>query len=61
MVPSCRMSKNNVNAGGPLNRGIAPNAHAAVTLNFPRAFSWSHHNYMHDTDTHTYKNECTAQ
>ena len=22
--------------GGPLNRGIAPNAHAAVTLNFPR-------------------------
>ena len=22
--------------GGPLNRGVAPNTHAAVTLNFPR-------------------------
>ena len=46
---------------GPLNRGIAPNAHAAVTLNFPRAISRSHHNHMHDTDTQTYQNECTAE
>ena len=46
---------------GPLNRCIAPNAHAVVTLNFPHALSWSHHNHMHDTDTHTNQNECTAE
>ena len=46
---------------GPLNWGIAPNAHTAMTLNFPSALSWSHHNHMHDTDTHTYQNECNAE
>ena len=48
-----------VNAGGPLIKGIAPNAHAAVTLklNFPHALSRSHHNHKHDTDTHTYQNK----
>ena len=37
--------------GGPLNRGINPNAHAAVTLNFPRALlavtSQPHARYRH--------------
>ena len=46
---------------GPHNRGIALNVHAAMTLNFPRALSWSHHNHMHDTDTHTHKNEWTIE
>ena len=47
--------------GGPLNRGIAPNAHAAVTLNFPHALSRSHHNHKHDNDTHTYQNKWIAE
>ena len=47
--------------GGPRNRGIAPNAHAAVTLNFPHALYWSHHNNMHDTDTLTLQNEWNAE
>ena len=47
--------------GGPLNRGIAPNAHAAVTLNFSHALSRSHHNHMHDTDTLTHQNEWDAE
>ena len=60
-VPRCRMIEPGVNAGGPLNRGIAPNAHAAVTLNFPHALSRSHHNHKHDTDIHTYQNKWIAE
>ena len=48
-------------SGGPLNRGIAQMRMRFVTLNFPHALSWSHYNHIHDTDTHTYQNECTAE
>ena len=47
--------------GGPLNPGIAPNEHVAMTLKFSRALSWAHHNHIHDTDTHTHQNEWYAE
>ena len=59
-VPWCRMKEYRANAGGPLIRA-SPEMCMRRWRWTSLVCSRSYHNDMHDTDTHTQKNEWTAE